>query len=147
MGFWSRTKDIGGTVINLKVTKWMGYEQVKQSYTQLFNIAKSVFSPEQAERTETFEQALERLMLTEDELNLRRKEFTRLMIIYSIVAVLIFSYSIWIAYFYKNIMGFFMGLCVTIYALTLAFRYHFWIFQIKHKKLGCSLKDWFLDIH
>lgn len=147
MGFFSRTKQLGGYVFNFKVGSWMGYSQIKGSAQQLTQITKAVFSPEQAERTETFEQAQERLLLSENELNERRKEFTRLMIIYLLFAIAVFSYSVWIVYAYKNFMGFCMGFGITVYALTYAFRYHFWIYQIKHKKLGCTLRDWFLDKH
>ena len=75
MGFFSRVKDAGGYVINLRVTKWMALDQVKGSYTQLANITRSIFNPEQAERTETFEQALQRLQLTQAEIDQRQIEF------------------------------------------------------------------------
>ncbi len=146
MGFFSRVKDAGGYVINLRVTKWMALDQVKGSYTQLAKITRSIFNPEQAERTETFEQALQRLQLTQAEIDQRQIEFTRLMIIYILVAAGIFAYSVWIAYAFKNIYGFFMGFSITIYGLSLAFKYHFWVYQIKHRKLGCTLREWFLDI-
>lgn len=145
MGFFSRAKQVGGYVFNFKVTKWIGLDQVKGSYQNITSIGKDVFLPKQAEITETFEQALERLQLTEEDLRKREIEFTRLMITYICLALLVFGYSVWIVYAYKNFYGFCMGFSLTIYVLTLAFRYHFWIFQIKHKKLGCSLRDWFLD--
>jgi intracellular multiplication protein IcmV len=145
MGFLSRAKDVGGTIFNFKVGKWLGYDQVKTSFKNLSGIGKEVFTPAQAERTETFEEALERLQLTEEDLKQRQTEFTRLMAIYIAVALLVFMYSVWIVYAYRNFYGFCMGFSLTIYVLSLAFRYHFWIFQIKHKKLGCTLRDWFLD--
>ncbi len=145
MGFFSGVKNVGGYVFNFRVDKWVDYNQLKTTTTKILGIGAEVFRPEQADRTETFEHALERLNLTEVELNTRKTEFIRLMIIYSLVATLIFVYSLWIAVANKNIMGFFMGFCITIYALTHAFRYHFWIYQIKHRKLGCSVREWFSD--
>lgn len=145
MGILSSAKNLGSYVFNFRVGKWIDYDQLKNSTSRIVNISKAVFSPEQAERTETFEQAMERLNLTEAELKQRLVEFTRLFIIYLIVSVLIFSYSVWIVIANKNIMGFFMGFCITIFALTHAFKYHFWMFQIKHRKLGCTLRDWFFD--
>lgn len=145
MGFWSATKNAGSYVFNFRVGKWLDYDQLKRSTTKIASITRAVFSPEHAERTETFEQAMERLNLTESELQQRYTEFSRLFIIYLLIAVAIFSYSVWIAFTYKNILGFMMGFCITIFALTHVFRYHFWMFQIKHRKLGCTLREWFFD--
>lgn len=147
MGFFSRVKQTGGYVFNFRVTKWVGLDRLKNSSKNLANLTKSLYTPEQAEYSETFEEALKRLNITEAEINQRRVEFTRLMVIYMLIAILLFSYSIYIVYVHKNILGFFMGFSVTIFALSHAFRYHFWIFQIKNKKLGCSVRDWFLDKH
>jgi intracellular multiplication protein IcmV len=145
MGFFSGVKNLGSYIFNFRVNKWLDYDMLKRSTTKIVDITRATFSPEQAERTETFEQAMERLNLTEAELQQRLAEFSRLLVIYLIIAALIFAYSVWIAFSYKNIMGFFMGFCITIFALTHAFRYHFWIYQIKHRKLGCSLREWFFD--
>lgn len=145
MGFFSGLKNASSYVVNIKVNKWFGFDQVKTTTTSIFSLGQNVFTPQQANYVETFEEALQRLNITAAELEQRRKEFVRLMIIYLIIAASVFAYSIFIAYKYKNIMGFIMGFAITIYALSHAFKYHFWIFQIKHKKLGCSLRDWFLD--
>lgn len=145
MGFFSGLKSVGGVVFNFRVTSWIGLDNIKNVTGRVGDTAKSVFTPEQAEQAETFEEALERIGLTEQELELRKQEFMRLMIIYILIAAAVFIYSIFIAVNYKNLLGFFMGLAITLFALTFAFRYHFWIYQIKHKKLGCTFKDWFLD--
>lgn len=146
MGFFSRIKDAGGYVVNFKVTKWAGLDQIKDSSKSVVNLGRHLFTAEQANYVETFEEAMQRLNITEAELNARRKEFTRLLFIYLIVALSIFSYSIYVVAVHKNFMGFMMGFAITIYALTYVFKYHFWIYQIKHKKLGCTLREWFLDI-
>ena len=147
MGFFSRTKEVGGYIFNFKVTKWLALDQIKDGAKQITELSKNVFIPAQSEHVETFEEAMVRLQLTEDDLKQRQIEFKRLLIIYLCVAVLIFCYSVWIAYAYRNFYGFCIGFSLTIYVLTQAFRYHFWLFQIKNKKLGCTLRDWFLDKH
>lgn len=145
MGFFSGLKNAGGYLVNFKVNKWVGYDQIKATSSSLLNLGQNVFTPQQANYIETYEEALQRLKITEIEIQQRRTEFTRLMIVYLLLAIAVFAYSVYIVVMYKNIMGFLIGFVLTIYALTHAFRYHFWIFQIKHKKLGCSLRDWFLD--
>lgn len=145
MGFFSNLKNTSSYVVNLKVGKWLGFDQLKTTTTSILNLGQNVFTPQQANYVETFDEALKRLNITEQELDQRRKEFVRLMIIYLLIAAGVFAYSIFIVFKFKNIMGFIMGFAITLYALSHAFKYHFWIFQIKHKKLGCSLKDWYLD--
>ncbi len=146
MGFFSRVKNAGGYIVNFKVTKWAGLDQIKDSSKSVVNLGRNLLTAEQANYVETFEEAMQRLNITEAELNARRKEFTRLMFIYLFVSLAIFTYSIYVVAVHKNFMGFMMGFAITIYSLTYVFKYHFWIYQIKHKKLGCTLREWFLDI-
>lgn len=145
MGFFSRAKDVGGVIFNFRVTKWMALDQLKRNTNGVFRIGQAVITPEQANYDETFEQAMERLGITDVELQQRRREFTALLFIYILVALAIFGYSLYIVIIYKNFMGFIMGLAVTVFALVHAFKYHFWLYQLKHRKLGSSLRDWFLD--
>jgi len=35
-----------------------------------------------------------------------------------------------------------MVVALTLYVLTQAFRYHFWLFQLRNRKLGCTLSEW-----
>ena len=134
-----------GYVFNFRVDKWIGWDNIKASSKNVYRMGQAVFTPEQAEYEETFEEACERLNITAEQLQQRKIEFTRLLLIYLALAALIFGYSIFIVYAYRNIMGFIMGFCVTIFTLVHAFRYHFWLYQITHKKLGCTIKEWFFD--
>ncbi len=145
MGFFSRAKTIGGTIFNFKVTKWVGLDQIKSNTKNIYEIGQAAITPEHADYVETFEEALKRLNITEAELQQRLKEFTTLLVVYILLATAVFAYGIFIVIQYKNFMGFFMSLAVTIFALTHAFKYHFWIYQIKHRKLGCTLREWFSD--
>lgn len=146
MGFFSGLKNAGSYVFNFKVTKWLGVDQIKDSTKSFTNVGRNLFISQQADFPETFEEALVRLNITAEQLEQRKREFTKLMIIYIIIALMVFCYGIYIVAYYRNFMGFIMSFAITIYALTHAFRYHFWIYQIKNKKLGCSLREWFLDI-
>lgn len=145
MGVISRTKKIGASIFNFRVTKWISLDYIKNSYGTAFKIGKAVFTPDEAEYTESFEEALDRMQLTEEILAARLKEFTKLMLVYVIFAFGVFAYSVFIAYTKKNLLGFCMGFGITVYSLTHAFRYHFWIYQIKNRKLGCSIREWFFD--
>jgi intracellular multiplication protein IcmV len=59
-----------------------------------------------------------------------------------LIAFLIFFYDMYL-FIVGGYLGGLLGLVLMLIALTLAFRYHFWYFQIKHRKLNCSLKEWY----
>lgn len=145
MGLFSGMRKAGGYIFNFRVTSWLGLDNLRDVTGKVGTTARSVFTPEQPEQVETFEEALRRLNITAADLEKRHQEFRRLMFIYLLVAIAFFVYSLYIVIAFGNLMGFFIGLALTVFALTFAFRYHFWIYQIKHKKLGCTFKDWFLD--
>jgi intracellular multiplication protein IcmV len=42
-----------------------------------------------------------------------------------------------------SIKAFIVSLVVTLIALILAYRYHFWYFQMKQRKLGCTFSEWY----
>ena len=143
MGIINVTRKVGSQIFDFNVSGWIGYQNMKGLTKGLIDNSKDTFHVQSGTIEETFEEAVERLNLTEEILAQRKKEFTRLFLIFLITACCIFSYSIFIAAIYKNIMGFIMGLGITCYALSQSFKYHFWLYQIKAKKLGCSFNDWF----
>ena len=123
------------------VKSWMGLDIIKSATRYVWQMAKNVFVPQKAERKETFQEALVRLNLTEADLKNRQKEFSHLFLIYGAIGVVIVLYSLFLFYT-LSFMGGILSLVVAALAFGVAFRYHFWLFQIKHRKLGCSLQEW-----
>jgi intracellular multiplication protein IcmV len=145
MGFFSGVRKVGGTIFNFRVKDWFGTDFIVDNFKNIRTNFKHTFTQQQAELKETFDESLIRLNLTETDLANRKKEFKRLLLIFIAVAVLIFVYSLAIAIINHNIGGFFMGLAITLYALSHAFKYHFWLYQINKRKLGCTVREWFTD--
>lgn len=142
MGFFRGLGKAAGHVVNVRVDKWIGLENLKDTFNLTARQAKEITTPEQTDTEETFEEAKARLNLTDEDLAGQVQAFSRNVIILLMAAAAIFLYSIYIAVIGGNLLGFLIGTVVSIYATVLAFRYHFWIFQIKHKKLGCTLNEW-----
>ena len=69
-------------------------------------------------------------------------KYTFFYIFYLIGALILFSYGFYIAYHAHRYIGFLMCFSLTLYGLSRAFFYHFWVYQIQQKKLGLTLKDW-----
>ncbi len=125
----------------INVPAWMGWDIIKASSRYVFNLGKGLFVPQRAETPETFQEALARLNLTEADLKVRRTEFTRLFLVYAAMGVAITLYSFFLFY-NLHFMGGLLAIAIASLAFALAFRYHFWIFQIKQRKLGCSVQEW-----
>lgn len=129
----------------VNVSAWMGYEQLKETTKSLADYIKNIFIPQQAQHTETFEEALKRLNLTEEDIKQRAKTFTWMTIFWLVMAIAVLVYGIYIAG-YGSWHGFIACIAITLVALAQAFRNNFWLFQIKQKRLGCTFKEW-LNAH
>lgn len=141
MGFFSGLKKVTGHIVDVRVDKWMSLGFMKETFTQLKGVVEDLFIAQKASRTETFEQAMERLELTEDDLKQRKKEFTRLCAFFLVVAFSILVYGIFRAY-HGHLIAALISLCICLYTLSQAFKFHFWLFQINHRKLGCTIDEW-----
>lgn len=139
MRFFSGIKKIIKPLVD--VPKWVGYRQLVKTHRSLFSFAKKFFIPEQASTQESFQAALGRLKLNEADLAQRMKEFARLMWIWILLFLISIAYSIHLL-LENSLRGFFPCLGVSVIILTQIFRYHFWIFQIKQRRLGCGFRDW-----
>lgn len=126
---------------SLRLKGVLGTKQLKETGTSVKDLAKEAFNHPEAKRSETFSEAMARLKLTPKALAQRHKRFIQLAFAFFGLALLCFSYSVYLA-MQGQLAAFILGLAVTCLGLTYAFRYHFWAFQLKHQKLGCSLKEW-----
>jgi intracellular multiplication protein IcmV len=84
---------------------------------------------------------LTRLNLTEQDIQKRQLEFRRLLILYVACAVFLFCYAFYLAW-QRSVHGATACFVITIVSLTQVFRYHFWMFQLKKRKLGCTFREW-----
>lgn len=120
---------------------WIGVHQARYTNITLFQYLKAIFKTKRSPRQETFEQAMERLQLTEQNLRERVESNNKNKWIFIILGVALALYSIYLI-FSAHIGGFFLGVAVVILAFVRAYQFSFWNFQIKHKKLGCTYKEW-----
>lgn len=142
MGVLKSTGKILGVFINVRVDKWIGLSDHIQNTKYIAGRAKELFSPEEANRTETFEDAMQRLNVSEEQLDSTDKYFTFLLRMYVFIALLILAYSFYQMIIVKSVLSTIMTFSLVLYALANSFRYHFWRFQIRYRKLGCSFRDW-----
>lgn len=121
---------------------WFDWDRLKSFTLYLLQGIKKLFVPQRPTESESFEAAQKRLNLTEQDLLKRQKGLLRVSIFMLLFAIFFFGYAIY-HFIYLQLLGGILSLVVMTIALVLAFRYHFWYFQIKKRKLGCSIHEWF----
>ncbi len=136
----SRIATVFGSVFNVRT--WIDFDRMKSFTTYLTNGFRKMFIPQEEGSGESFEEAMVRMNLNEKDLQSRQTALYRLSWFMCLAAILIFAYAV-----YHLVSGSYratiISFAVMLIALALAFRYHFWYFQIKERKLGCTLKDWY----
>ncbi len=120
----------------------MGTDVITSFGKEAKDSAKKVFTPDDTERKETFEEAVERLGMTEKDISDRKRNMLQTALVFAGISLLIFCYTVYLL-LNGHVGAGFLGLCVMLMALMMGFRYHFWYFQMKKRKLGCTIKEWF----
>lgn len=133
-----------GRILNrlINIRAWADWDRIRSSALFLLNSIKFYFVPDKGEMKETFEEAKKRLNLSDADLLERQNGFLMVCRVMLVWAVLFFIYAMYLFY-YMSIIGGVLSLVVMFIALTFAFRYHFWSFQIKERQLGCTIHQWF----
>ncbi|HSW69045.1 MAG TPA: type IVB secretion system protein IcmV [Gammaproteobacteria bacterium] len=121
---------------------WLGYDMLKTQFKTSWEVIKNLYSPPQAGTPETFENASSRFKLTDTQLAAISKNFRMYTIIFVSCAVLTFLFSFYLLFTHGTFAGFVIGISTTAVFLAYAFRYSFWRFEITHRKLGCTFKEW-----
>lgn len=113
---------------------------LKKSFGFIQTIFVGVFKRESG-TIETFDEAVERLKLTPEALAERKKIFKVQMLIYALGAVGVGAYTVYLmvhGHWYSVALSF----LIVVFLVVSTLRSHFWIFQIKQRKLGCTLQEW-----
>jgi intracellular multiplication protein IcmV len=124
------------------VKGWVGFENIKTSTRSVVGLAKSVFIPRQSERSETFEEAMQRLNLTEKSLKKQIQQYNLFVFCFILMAIGVLCYALYLV-FLGSLAAFLLAMVVCCLILAQAFRFHFWVFQMKQRRLGCSLREWY----
>lgn len=127
------------------ISNSLGYGRLKKNAQGIKSIAAGLTTTQEATREETFEEALVRLNLTPQDIEKREREFKRLVMIFSILGIVVLGYFIF-SVTQKALIASLGSLGIFFFILAQLFRYHFWLFQIRQKRLGCTFKEWLRDL-
>lgn len=134
-----RGRGVVKTVFNPR--QWMNYDNVKESGENVTDMAKDLIKIRKSSRTETFDEAIQRLNLTEQDVEDKKSSLLLTSRIYFAIGVGLFLYTLFNV-FAASVYGAIISGIMTFLALVLAYRDSFYYFQMKQKRLGCSFKEW-----
>lgn len=125
------------------VPSWVGYKYLKNIANSIYAYVKSMLkgAHSKAVKKETFMQAVERLQLTEEDLQKKSRHFTHQIYFFLLLATCCLVYSFYL-FFQAAIFAAIFSLFIVVFLLLKAYIAHFWRFQIKQRKLGCTFKEW-----
>lgn len=123
---------------------WLGgeVEDLKNSNRNIVGAVKRILSPEEAEHEESFDDAMKRLNLSDADIKKSISRYQTYVGLFLLIAILLFSYSFYLLFAHISIIGFLLSLTATVFCLTQAFRFDFWAYQMKNRKLGVSFNEW-----
>lgn len=121
---------------------WLGYKQLKVNSLAIWGFVKLAITPAKPERSESFEEAMKRFKLSETDIKEQKTTYFMYAFCFALAGLVIVGASFYYLIHYHSLAGFLVGLVVSTFAFAQAFRFHFWYFQLKFRKLGCTVKEW-----
>ncbi len=125
----------------VSVKSWVSWDAIKGNTSYIKDTAKIAFGVEKSERKETFEEAKARLNLTDAQIKDQQAGFLRIALIIGAFGMLSLLYTFYLLW-NLQIGAMFVALAVSSLCFVTAARYHFWYFQVKNRKLGCTWREW-----
>lgn len=123
------------------VPTWVGWRELKFHAANVRDIVRLGFKPKLAERRESFEEAVERLKLSEADLERLMRSFFWTMCLYLAAATALFAYAVYL-FLEGHVMAALLDVLIMCLALSFAFRESFFRFQVQQRRLGCTVRDW-----
>ncbi|MCD6039353.1 MAG: hypothetical protein K0S27_753 [Gammaproteobacteria bacterium] len=124
---------------------WLGLKELG-AYTRIIgDNLKTTFTQPKPQYTETFEQALKRLNVTETDLQHNARNYKLYALIFLILSVIALIGGFYYLFKYGTFAGWILATMVALLLAVQAFRFDFWYFQIKHRKLGCTFDEWWRE--
>ena len=132
------------------VSAWVGLNNIKNNAVLIKDLSKSTFTQPYSgggntPKKETFAQAMRRLNITEAGLQKRIKSSTHVILF---CGILFFPMLIYTVYMFQSNFYLSSFVCLMLTALLGAycFREHFNRYQMRQRRLGCTVSEWARDL-
>lgn len=121
---------------------WVDYDSLKYQNKIIYKNLKPLFSKPQPIRGETFDQAIQRLGLSEADIQATIKSYRRYSIFFVIIGLITFYYSFYLLFRHVSFASWLLGLGAAGLFFGQAFKYDFWVLQMHKRTLGLTFADW-----
>lgn len=121
---------------------WIDYESLRFQNRTIYDALKNIFTTQQPMREESFEQAMKRLGMTEEDVQYGATNYRLFAMVFLIIGLLIMFYSFYLLFQHAAFLGWLLGLSAAALFFAQAFKYDFWSLQMRRRKLGLTFTDW-----
>lgn len=125
-------------------TQWMGYDSLRQNGFLIGRIFRRAMGQDKKQKLSglSFAQCMAHFNLLEADIQKKMKNMLQIVYFCLILAGLCFMYAMYLLISAKIMPGF-VTLILMFVMLSYAFREHFNYFQMRQRRLGCTIKQWF----
>lgn len=122
---------------------WINYDYVKAQNKTMWGIIKDMITLQQPAGTEeTFEQAIKRMGLTKEDVENSAANYRAYALGFAIFGVVSFCYAFYLIFVHSTVTGWMLAIGTSALFFAQAFRYDFWAFQMRRRKLGATFAEW-----
>ena len=121
---------------------WIDLESLRYQNITIRDILKGMFSVRKPDYEETFEEAVERLVLSKADVKRTATLYRFFAIFFLILGLLSLIYSFYLLFHRGLFLGWLLGVSVSLLFFGQAFKYDFWSFQMRSQKLGSTFQEW-----
>ena len=121
---------------------WLDVNWLRFQNRTVMNSVRNLYTPEQPLRQETFAEAMQRLNMSDKEVDEAGKFYCLLAIIFLLLGIALLGYSFYLLVYSLSFFGFLIGMGATAVLFSQAFKYDFWSLQMKKRTLGLTFADW-----
>lgn len=121
---------------------WIGTETLSQQTSAMWLVIKSLFTPEKPVHKETFAESMQRQGLTEADIKEAQDDYTFYALIFLVLGIALVVFAFYLLFTHAAFFAWLLALAAAGLSLVQALKYDFWAFQIKNRKLGCTLAEW-----
>lgn len=130
-------------------TRWMSVESIRENGHFIGELFRTVFYRKNKKdnplKKKSFDEVMQHYNMTEKDLEMRMRK-SQLLILFCLgLGVLVLGYMIYL-FIDDQLLAGFICLMLSFVMFSYVFREHFNLFQMRQRRLGCTLKEWFNSI-
>lgn len=120
--------------------RWMNLRQLRANAAAIAKMIQDMRIHRPEVRRESFDEAIQRMNLTDEDIKDRMRTCLTLSVVYSFAALCFLIYTFYMIW--HGHLGMILGILITALMAVFAYREAFWYFQMKTRTLGNTFRDW-----